>query len=92
MSEEPVMKKRRTSSEAPEEARLDAIEEESDAPVENAEPSTFATQSAELHDWDDLDREDDDDPLMVSEYVVDIFNYLKFLEVSLNAAITLANY
>ena len=32
-------------------------------------------------DWDDLDRDDNDDPLMVSEYVVEIFNYLKEVEV-----------
>lgn len=30
----------------------------------------------------DLDREDADDPLMVSEYVVEIFEYLKELEIS----------
>ena len=28
-------------------------------------------------EWDDLDAEDSKDPLMVSEYVVDIFKYLK---------------
>ena len=76
------MKKRRTSSETPEEARLEAIEEESDAPLENAEPEQAAMQTTEAQDWDDLDREDDDDPLMVSEYAADIFNYLKHLEVS----------
>lgn len=32
-------------------------------------------------DWDDLDAEDADDPLMVSEYVVDIFQYMRQLEV-----------
>ena len=31
--------------------------------------------------WDDLDAEDADDPLMVSEYVVEIFEYLKEVEV-----------
>ncbi|ODQ82295.1 hypothetical protein BABINDRAFT_164107 [Babjeviella inositovora NRRL Y-12698] len=30
--------------------------------------------------WEDLDEEDHDDPLMVSEYVVDIFKYLHVLE------------
>ncbi|KAF9572675.1 G2/mitotic-specific cyclin [Mortierella alpina] len=30
--------------------------------------------------WDDLDAEDIQDPLMVSEYVVEIFNYLQDLE------------
>jgi hypothetical protein len=32
--------------------------------------------------WLDLDKEDVDDPLMVSEYVVEIFEYLKELEIS----------
>jgi hypothetical protein len=32
--------------------------------------------------WDDLDAEDIDDPLMVAEYVAEIFNYMKELEVS----------
>ncbi|KAK9723354.1 G2/mitotic-specific cyclin [Basidiobolus ranarum] len=31
-------------------------------------------------DWDDLDAEDEFDPLMVSEYVVEIFEYLRELE------------
>ncbi|KAF2003245.1 A/B/D/E cyclin [Amniculicola lignicola CBS 123094] len=39
--------------------------------------------------WDDLDKEDIDDPLMVSEYVVEIFEYLKELEISTMAN---ANY
>lgn len=32
-------------------------------------------------DWDDLDAADANDPLMVSEYVVEIFNYMRDLEV-----------
>jgi hypothetical protein len=32
-------------------------------------------------DWDDLDAEDAGDPLMVSEYVVEIFEYMRHLEV-----------
>jgi G2/mitotic-specific cyclin 2 len=35
-------------------------------------------------DWDDLDAVDGDDPLMVSEYVVEIFDYLRELEVLLD--------
>ena len=31
--------------------------------------------------WDDLDAEDAGDPLMVSEYVVEIFDYMMKLEV-----------
>lgn len=33
-------------------------------------------------DWDDLDAEDSGDPLMVSDYVVEIFDYMKELEVN----------
>lgn len=65
-------KKQRTSSEAPE-AELAEVEE------------VVQIKEADLDDddWDDLDAEDMDDPLMVSEYVVEIFQYLKEVEVSL---------
>ncbi|KAJ1908626.1 G2/mitotic-specific cyclin [Tieghemiomyces parasiticus] len=36
---------------------------------------------AKVPDWDDLDAEDVDDPLMVTEYVEDIFDYMLHLEV-----------
>jgi G2/mitotic-specific cyclin 1/2 len=35
----------------------------------------------EKEEHDDLDKEDADDPLMVAEYVVEIFDYLRALEV-----------
>lgn len=35
----------------------------------------------EKQDWEDLDAGDECDPLMVSEYVVEIFEYLQELEV-----------
>lgn len=35
--------------------------------------------------WTDLDAEDEMDPAMVSEYVIDAFNYMMVLEVSLDA-------
>ncbi|KAG8755668.1 G2/mitotic-specific cyclin [Serendipita sp. 396] len=38
------------------------------------------TAKPEDESWDDLDKEDEGDPLMVSEYVVEIFDYLKALE------------
>ena len=50
MPEEHAMKKRRTSSEAPEEARLEGIEEESDALLENTEPRQAAVQTTEAQD------------------------------------------
>lgn len=34
-----------------------------------------------VKDWDDLDADDKLDPLMVSEYVVEIFEYMRELEV-----------
>ena len=39
-----------------------------------------ATAQADEIKWDDLDKEDEADPLMVSEYVVEIFQYLQRLE------------
>ena len=38
--------------------------------------------SEEVVEWDDLDADDHSDPLMVSEYVVEIYEYMKVLEVS----------
>jgi G2/mitotic-specific cyclin 1/2 len=35
-------------------------------------------------DWDDLDAADANDPLMVSDYVVEIFDYMRELEVSVS--------
>lgn len=34
-----------------------------------------------IPDWDDLDAEDSGDPLMVSDYVIEIFDYMSQLEV-----------
>lgn len=69
-------KKRRTSSDIPDVA---AMHEEE---VENAViPKSGFEAEPEEEQWDDLDAEDADDPLMVSEYVVEIFEYLKQVEV-----------
>ncbi|KAH9941167.1 cyclin-like protein [Epithele typhae] len=67
-----AFKKRRTSSDVPE---VEALHEEE---VENAVAPGEADPNGD--EWDDLDAEDDDDPLMVSEYVVEIFEYLKVVE------------
>ncbi|KAF9068860.1 cyclin-like protein [Rhodocollybia butyracea] len=75
--------KPRTSSEAPEDAvveqwsgvrhdELEVLDEEEEEEVE-ADPNG--------PHWEDLDQEDGDDPLMVSEYVVEIFDYFKQIEV-----------
>ncbi|CAE6349063.1 unnamed protein product [Rhizoctonia solani] len=71
-TEGPAHKRRRTSSlDAEEASRAVAyIKEKSQAPELNEvdEP------------WTDLDKDDDGDPLMVSEYVLDIFNYMLEIE------------
>ena len=82
-----VLKKRRTSSEAPlSEAQV--YEEQADMAADleafaNAEPEA----DPEGDEWDDLDAEDADDPLMVSEYVVEIFKYMKEVEVRINLSL-----
>jgi hypothetical protein len=82
-----TFKKRCTSSEAPvSEAQL--FEEQVTADLEalaDAEPEA----NPEGDKWDDLHAEDADDPLMVSEYVVEIFQYMKEIEVSLKLLVAL---
>ncbi|OSD08765.1 hypothetical protein PYCCODRAFT_1462954 [Trametes coccinea BRFM310] len=68
-------KKRRTSSDMPDVAALHEEEVElAVIPKDEAEVDPNGDQ------WVDLDAEDADDPLMVSEYVVEIFQYLKEVE------------
>ena len=85
-----VCKKVRTSSEAPEEAPpavdaalLHAKEEEAASRIAAQLEADVEEPEADPDgdDWDDLDADDMDDPLMVSEYVNEIFNYMKKLEV-----------
>ncbi|KAF9480929.1 hypothetical protein BDN70DRAFT_905515 [Pholiota conissans] len=89
--EQPVHKKRRTSSVGPE----DVVHYRQEEPVLTeeelhharlvAEMEAFANEEEadpEYSPWDDLDTEDNDDPLMVSEYVQDIFKYLKQVELT----------
>ena len=69
-------KKRRTSSDMSDINTLHEEEvENAVVPQEQLEPDPFDNQ------WDDLDAEDADDPLMVSEYIVEIFDCLKEVEV-----------
>lgn len=70
---ERAYKKRRTSSDYPEEAAIAEVEEvvAYEEPLE-ADPNG--------NEWTDLDADDGDDPLMVNEYVVEIFDYLKEVE------------
>ncbi|TFK41671.1 cyclin-like protein, partial [Crucibulum laeve] len=86
-----VFKKPRTSSDSPEEedpqavGEARALEEEEIATRLDAKIKAYA-EEPEAHPensaWDDLDADDSDDPLMVSEYVGDIFNYLKQVELT----------
>ncbi|EJD05387.1 uncharacterized protein FOMMEDRAFT_138869 [Fomitiporia mediterranea MF3/22] len=87
--DEPASKRRKTSSEIGDEiievgdkALLENIVEESEPVLEedDAVPGSSQQKVEELRDWDDLDKDDEDDPLMVAEYVADIFDYLKALE------------
>lgn len=99
-----VFKKRRTSSEAPEDHHQVEARVATTRPVEDQEAILRAEQEAvaelSLHveqiqreeeadpfgdEWQDLDAEDAQDPLMVSEYVAEIFEYLKEVEVSLSS-------
>jgi G2/mitotic-specific cyclin 2 len=90
---QPVFKKLRTSSDMiepepePEPAPEPVAEEEDvaaeDLPADDEAVHSLADGEADPNgpDWVDLDKEDSDDPVMVSEYVVEIFNYLKEVEV-----------
>lgn len=75
--DEPVHKKRRISSEDDEAVALKIHEE---ATVSDPAPAVVKPEDGEP---DDLDKEDLDDPLMVSEYVGEIFQYLRKVEVSI---------
>ena len=68
-------KKRRTSSDVPEEYLV------AEQPVEDVVEHEPQEADPNGDQWVDLDADDADDPLMASEYVIDIFNYLKEVEV-----------
>jgi len=73
-----VSKKRRTSSVGPDE-KGPPLQERRVVLEEHLEEVQAQAVVEEIK-WDDLDREDEADPLMVSEYVVEIFDYLRQLE------------
>lgn len=84
--DQPALKKRRTSSVQPEEGPFILAEAQEEATLARitAEIEAFAEMleaDPESSPWDDLDADDVDDPLMVSEYVQDIFQYFKHVEV-----------
>lgn len=87
-----VFKKRRTSSEAPEDQKEDGKEHvEAGDQVRDIAEKELQKHLQDIGreveadpngpDWEDLDAEDADDPMMISEYVTEIFDYLKVVEV-----------
>lgn len=62
---------------------LEQLEAEAEMKLEEEveEKRTKLDSVSDDEDWDDLDREDDGDPLMVSEYVVEIFENMRRQEV-----------
>lgn len=58
--------------------KMDHHQMEQNVSISNLIPSLKRTIKQE---WEDLDAEDADDPLMISEYVVEIFEYMRELEV-----------
>lgn len=83
VEEEPVHKKRKTSPELGDEDDSEALEELVD--------SEYAIEQLDEADegWDDLDKDDFDDPMQASEYVNEIFDYLKSIEVSRHSSVPL---
>ena len=84
--DQPAHKKRRTSSVPPEDDPFIGAQAEEEGTLARitAEMEAFAElpeADPESSPWDDLDAVDTNDPLMVSEYVQEIFQYLKNVEV-----------
>jgi len=70
---ERVFKKRHTDEEP--------LLEDSQVETDQIAAELQATELSPIQLWNDLDAEDWDDPLMVSEYVADVCDYLKEIEV-----------
>lgn len=78
---EHVSKKRRTSSVGPDEKPTILQDQEQPTVLKEHLEEAHANALIEEVKWEDLDKEDEADPLMVSEYVVEIFDYLRKLEI-----------
>lgn len=48
----------------------------------SSDQNTQVVKKAKTQDYDDLDQDDFEDPMMVSEYVTEIFEYLRELELA----------
>lgn len=78
--EEPARKKLHIKSEKEKVAKFEESKENEEVIV--AEDVKGSVKKAFAEGVEDLDKEDLDDPLMVAEYVVEIFEYLQKLEVA----------
>ncbi|EOR04170.1 G2/mitotic-specific cyclin cdc13 [Wallemia ichthyophaga EXF-994] len=76
--DEPDVKRQRTSSPR-EQLLLEAQRFEADEDRRRLAKTNANLPPAD-EGWEDLDAEDEGDPLMVSEYVIEIFEYMKVLE------------
>lgn len=87
--DERAAKRPRTSSDVPEDVDTvdrQLIAADEDSPTEgDLEVETEVEADPDGDQWDDLDAEDHDDPIMVSEYVNHIFEYMRTIEVRLFA-------
>lgn len=87
LADDRICKKQRTSSVPPEDeaerkVEVQEVAGEVDPAVEAHAGEEEAEADPEGDEWVDLDAEDANDPLMVSEYILDIVNYMQELEVS----------
>ncbi|EMD61470.1 hypothetical protein COCSADRAFT_231894 [Bipolaris sorokiniana ND90Pr] len=90
VKEEEEKEQEEEKEEQPEEEEEENVEPQEKKVVEedNVKQSKGSKKEVEapvtevFYDGPDLDKEDVDDPLMVSEYVVEIFEYLKELEIA----------
>jgi hypothetical protein len=61
--------------------RVEASDEVVLSDDEEEKPSKKRQRVEEVQDWDDLDAGDEEDPLMVTEYVHEVYDYLREVEV-----------
>ena len=81
--EEQVVEKKKTRSIKPVESAIPVFSAPVKEKVQVVETvvAEHVSKRAKTQEWDDLDAEDENDPVMASEYVNEIFEYMKELEV-----------
>ncbi|KAF9101950.1 G2/mitotic-specific cyclin [Mortierella sp. GBA35] len=77
-----VFPTKKRAAETPLHGLMHSLEYEESALQHEQEEDLKRPRRDEYVDWDDLDAEDENDPLMVSEYVADIFAYMQDLEMA----------